>query len=419
MITTACGGPCPQCGFAPSDRPLPNGISAARLQDFFGCNDAPVGAERTDLEAVVREGERYLAHLQQRISLTRNTLESLLEEQNRAVKHISGSKSVLNPVRRLPPEILSHIFLSCLLPDDELLHPGDGVEETLALLDSLNIKNPPWNLSYVTSQWRRAALTTPRLWSSIRLQLRRYEGRTASLFRLVTYLERSGTQNLTVVIENETDISDHPILPVILSTSPRWDGLLVSLPFSALRIFNHVSGSLSALTWLSVYLGGEPDTEPMTMIEAFRFAPQLRALRLIGWDGAICFHDLFHFPWDQLAEAFIQGSNMQSFAVVQKAPNLLCGRFSADIDFLSGTPSDLCWHAHLQVLTVTNSPTSSPNSWPSYFHGSLCRGSSSYVWNSASRKRILLFRNSLLRLRRCWRICVYRLNIQRLSTAKC
>ncbi|PBK91919.1 hypothetical protein ARMGADRAFT_993933, partial [Armillaria gallica] len=157
MITTACGGPCPQCGFAPSDRPLPNGISAARLQDFFACNDAPVGAERTDLEAVVREGERYLAHLQQRISLTRNTLESLLEEQNRAVKHISDSKSVLNPVRRDFEPYLSFV---------------DGVAETLALLDSLNIKNPPWNLSYVTSQWRQAALTTPRLWSSIRLQLR-------------------------------------------------------------------------------------------------------------------------------------------------------------------------------------------------------------------------------------------------------
>ncbi|KAK0430508.1 hypothetical protein EV421DRAFT_1934086, partial [Armillaria borealis] len=85
----------------------------------------------------------------------------------------SDSKSVLNPVRRLPPEILSYIFLSCLLPDGELLNPSDGVEKTSALLDMLNIKNPPWNLSYVSSQWWQASLITPRLWSSIRLQLRR------------------------------------------------------------------------------------------------------------------------------------------------------------------------------------------------------------------------------------------------------
>ncbi|KAK0220654.1 hypothetical protein IW262DRAFT_1236558, partial [Armillaria fumosa] len=116
--------------------------------------------------AVVREGERYLALLQQRISLTQNTLESLLKEQNRAAKQMSDSKLVLNPVRRLPPEILSHTFLSCLLPDTELLQSSDTDEDTL-LIDSLNITNSPWNLSYVSSQWRKAVLTTPRLWSYI------------------------------------------------------------------------------------------------------------------------------------------------------------------------------------------------------------------------------------------------------------
>ncbi|PBK66731.1 hypothetical protein ARMSODRAFT_1086548 [Armillaria solidipes] len=363
MITTAsptCGGPCPQCGFALSERPLPNRISAAQHQHFFVCNEAPVGEERAELEAVVREGERYLALLQQRISLTQNTLESLLKEQNRAAKHISDSKLVLNPVRRLPPEILSHIFLSCLLPDSELLQSSDTDVDT-SLIDSLNITNSPWNLSYVSSQWRKAVLTTPRLWSFIRLQLCRYEDRKASLFRLGTYLERSGTQCLTVAIEIEEDMSDHPVLPMILSTSPRWERLFVGLPFSALCIFNNVSGSLSALRWLSICLyDPEPDTEPITMIEAFRFAPQLRELELMEWDWGICFHDLFHFPWDQLIQASVHGNNMQSLAVVQRAPNLVSGSFSADIDFLSDTPSDLCWHAHLQVLAVTNSPASSP-----------------------------------------------------------
>ncbi len=363
MITTVsptCGGPCPQCGFAQSERPLPNGISAARHQHFFVCNEAPVGEERAGLEAVVREGERYLALLQQRISLTQNTLESLLKEQDRAAKQISDSKLVLNPVRRLPPEILSHIFLSCLLPDSELLQSSDTDMDT-SLIDSLNITSPPWNLSYVSSRWRKAVLTTPRLWSFVRLQLCEYEDRKASLFRLGTYLERSGTQCLTVAIESEEDMSDHPVLPMILSTSPRWERLFVGLPFSALRILNNVSSSLSALRWLGICLyDPEPDTEPITMIEAFRFAPQLRELELTEWDWGICFHDLFHFPWDQLIQASVDGNNMQFLAVVQRAPNMLSGSFSADVDFLSDTPSDLCWHTHLQVLIVTNSPASSP-----------------------------------------------------------
>ncbi|KAK0475334.1 hypothetical protein EDD18DRAFT_1218431 [Armillaria luteobubalina] len=361
MVTTespTCRGPCPQCGFTLSERPLPNGISEARHQHFFVCNEAPVGEEGTELEAVVREGERYLALLQQRISLTQKTLESLLKEQNRAMKQISDSKLVLNPVRRLPSEILSHIFLSCLLPDTELLQSSDTDEDT-SLIDSLNIKNPPWNLSHVSSQWRKAVLTTPRLWSYIRLQLRRYEDRKASLFRLGTILERSGTHCLTVAIESEEDMSDHPVLPMILSTSPRWERLFVGLPFSTLHIFNNVSGSLDALRWLGVYLyEPEPDTDPI-MVEAFRFAPQLQELQLIEWGWGICFHDLFHFPWDNLIHALVHGNNMQSLAVLQRAPNLVSGNFSADVDFLSDTPSDLCWHAHLQVLTITNSSDSS------------------------------------------------------------
>ncbi|KAK0457266.1 uncharacterized protein EV420DRAFT_1549810 [Desarmillaria tabescens] len=362
MITTrppTC--PCPQCGFASSEKPLPNGISPARLQVFFDCNDAPVGAERAELEAVVCEGEHYLALLQQRISQTRDTLESLLEEQKRAVKHISDSKLVLNPVRRLPSEILSHIFLSCILPDSELLRSSDG-EEDASLLDSLNITDSPWNVSYVSSQWRHAALATAKLWSFIRLQLHRYKSHAASLFRLGTYLERSGTQQLTVAIESEEDMSDHPILPVILSASPRWKKLFVGLPFSAFRIFNNISGSLSALTWLGIYMDSEPDTgtEPISMIEAFRFAPQLQELKIVEWDWGTNFHDLFHLPWEHITEASTQGNNMQALAVLQRAPNLVSALFSADVDFLSDTPSELCWHAHLQVLDVTTGTGSSP-----------------------------------------------------------
>ncbi len=101
-------------------------------------------------------------------------------------------------------------------------------------------------------------------------------------------MESSGTQNLTIMIKSEKDMSNHPVLPIILSTSPRWNGLLVSLPFSALRIFNNVC-SLSALISLDVYLNGEPDTEPITMIEAFRFPPQLRASRPIERIGQSVF----------------------------------------------------------------------------------------------------------------------------------
>ncbi|PBL00203.1 hypothetical protein ARMGADRAFT_896163, partial [Armillaria gallica] len=114
-------------------------------------NDAPLDSERTALETVVREGKASLSSLPQRIAVVRETLKILLQEQTHTVKHITDAKVLLNPVRRLPADVLIDIFAACL-------------PERTNYTDSLDAKSAPWVLSQVCAFWRQTALASTELW---------------------------------------------------------------------------------------------------------------------------------------------------------------------------------------------------------------------------------------------------------------
>ncbi len=101
----------------------------------------------------------------------------------------SDSKSVINPVRRLPPEILSHIFLSCLLPDGELISQRWGWENFGVAGFAQHQKPSVWLIIRLVSMaascfdHTKTIVVHPASTSQIN---RRYEGHAASLFHLVT-----------------------------------------------------------------------------------------------------------------------------------------------------------------------------------------------------------------------------------------
>ncbi|KAK0488204.1 hypothetical protein EDD18DRAFT_1021831, partial [Armillaria luteobubalina] len=112
-------------------------------------NDSPVDSEHMALEAIVCKGETNLSSLPQRIAMVRETLKILLNEQAHTIKHIMDAKSLLNPICRLPGNVLIEIFTACL-PE--------------CMEDSLNANRAPWVLSQVCASWRQTALSSTGLW---------------------------------------------------------------------------------------------------------------------------------------------------------------------------------------------------------------------------------------------------------------
>lgn len=100
--------------------------------------------------------EKQVGELQRKIEDAQRALEELIAESTRAISvleddknrvegELRATKEFLSPMRRLPDDLLQHIFLA-------------NFEETPC---------SAWTLSGVCSSWRRIVLNMPRLWSKV------------------------------------------------------------------------------------------------------------------------------------------------------------------------------------------------------------------------------------------------------------
>ncbi|KAK0446987.1 uncharacterized protein EV420DRAFT_885224 [Desarmillaria tabescens] len=259
---------CPECGYALLEKIIAPTLSSSRFEELSSCNDAPLDSELTALETVVREGEANLSSLPRRIAAARETLQILLKEQTRTVKRITDAKVLLNPVRRLPADVLIDIFTECLLED----------------MDSLDAKSAPWVLSQVCASWRQTALASTELWAHIHLKMDLYENHSQCVFRLGTVLHRAGMHPLKVNIMGRQGFSQHPVFAMILPTSLRWTFLDVIAPLHSFRLFNSISHQLPLLETLSIEVSSahrsDIKLESNFVVYGFCETPRLRELSL-------------------------------------------------------------------------------------------------------------------------------------------
>ncbi|KAK0202243.1 hypothetical protein DFS33DRAFT_1455954 [Desarmillaria ectypa] len=261
------------------EKPMPQSLTPSRTIELLSSNDALIDPERAALKAVVIKGAEYLSVLQERISATRETLAALLEEQTRQIKHVADAKALLNPIRRLPEDVLIKVFTACI-PNciDEMIYASPGE------FDSLDTKNAPWVLSQVCVSWRRTALATAGLWSYISLEMDKYVNHMGCIFRFSILLARTRTHPLMVCIDSNADIGLHPLLAMVLPTSSRWTNLSVTAPLPSFLPFNNISHALPLLQFLDIRVTGtdnsEEGFESARIVQGFQHAPNLRWLNL-------------------------------------------------------------------------------------------------------------------------------------------
>jgi hypothetical protein len=168
-----------------------------------------------------------------------------------------------SPVRLLPPELLSHIFSFCLLPEP-FTRPKHN--------------NAPWVLCLVCSYWRSIAVSTPRLWSS----LSTYGLPNTRLARELVkiWLSRTGGTPLSI---HFTDASQHDeLIELILSYSSLWRKVECNLTFASLIRLHGVSRE--GFPWLESFTlisSAANITASDESLDIFRNAPRLRSVQLL------------------------------------------------------------------------------------------------------------------------------------------
>lgn len=292
---------CIKCGFDPN---IPTNeddvrILPARVEALLQSNDPPLESELTFICEARRLRTERLSTLDQQIVEAKATLDSLKKERVRVAKGLKDMRILSSPIRRVPTDILSEVFLACREPETPLDFPHGA--------DSLDLRRAPWILLRVCSRWRNIGTSLPSLWSMICIDLDKMlnpllETSQGSFF-LGRYLQLSGTSLLSIWVRS-TEYAipdDYSLLQVLVPTSYRWKFAAFSIDLASFDAFSSIRGYLQALRVLSIrdVPGYDVDEEAAGTLDLFEFAPLLSDLRILGVRDI---STRFILPWSQLIE---------------------------------------------------------------------------------------------------------------------
>ena len=133
------------------------------MRQYFNTNNAPPDEDIEHLQLFRNQASKELSDLNtERVELERSIL--TMCGRIAEVRCLSTKKEfsldlchrILSPLRRLPPEILGEIFLTC---------KDEASENPQKILR----RQPPSVLSQVCRSWRQVAINLPRLWDTFRV----------------------------------------------------------------------------------------------------------------------------------------------------------------------------------------------------------------------------------------------------------
>ncbi|KAK7057993.1 hypothetical protein R3P38DRAFT_1191200 [Favolaschia claudopus] len=274
-------------------------LDMMRLNPSITYNPADVAQIRALINAIPREISRYDNELASRgrfsevVVADRATLQNFLDRCRSAIT---------SPIRTLPPEILSHIFI--FYHNVEVSYDPDFDEDSdqsavraLRGLAGGDLRN----LAEVCYLWRAVVKSTPALWTSIVIDMRSWETvePVKSLLRAYQLLDKALRRGGALPVDVEAVVPRcHPLVLVALAWfSPRWRSATLHIDSAIAVHLEQVQHCLPLLEELRLRLINE-DTlgAPENIAKYFSDAPKLKVLDYCGPIDA-----LQHLPMEQLS----------------------------------------------------------------------------------------------------------------------
>ncbi|KAJ3736081.1 hypothetical protein DFJ43DRAFT_990080, partial [Lentinula guzmanii] len=153
----------------------------------IGTNYVPSTAELEKVKDLLPQPQIELSKVLSEIDRVQAALDDLLSQKQSIENYIDAHKSLLSPVRRIPPETLAEIFIHCL--------PADS------LYAVRNLAEAPLIFTTICHDWRQIALNTPQLWRSLHFFLPSHlsdDVFSRRMAGITLWLERSGSLPLSI-----------------------------------------------------------------------------------------------------------------------------------------------------------------------------------------------------------------------------
>lgn len=295
----------------------------------------PSPSEMKKLRVSLSMLQSDLSQLNGEIDQVQSVLDALVVRRKALGECIDEHRAALAPIRRLPSEILSDIFIKSL-PDDWKV-------------DIPSYRRAVLLPGQICIQWRSTALSTGRLWSAVNINLFKRSNFPRDVALAQTWLKRSGAHPVSIkfVAIKVPNYDATQIFSIIVAHCQRWRRAAFVLPSSMLNVLLPATRCLPNLEALSISsahadAGGEDGTD------TWKFAPKLRSLE-IGRNIEV---NSLQVPWAQLTTIHLRNSTpMESVQILRQCPQLVvCKSWlrSAGVD----AEVSPFLHPHLSKLSV-------------------------------------------------------------------
>ncbi|KAJ7051979.1 hypothetical protein C8F01DRAFT_1376351 [Mycena amicta] len=288
---------CASCAFSPSPL-LPSAAQLEALQSILRFHSIPFPATEAHFRDVVERGPASLAQYDEQIEALREKMDALSAERKLLVTYIEGSRSIVaSYIRRLPTELLTRIFEICALESrdddaggEEQPENADSEVYRLAQGDLLTLSKA----RLVCSRWHTTVMGTPGLWSTLRIDLRRWSesqtARNVDLLRSALFRSRTYPLELRFSAPTGATFLTLQVLSLLVEHSNRWR----TLAFFGTLSETALTGAKGRLPLLEV-LELRPGSKPF-LSDVFCGAPRLRSFVFIGNPNHVP-----PMPWNQLS----------------------------------------------------------------------------------------------------------------------
>ncbi|RDB25776.1 hypothetical protein Hypma_006419 [Hypsizygus marmoreus] len=242
-------------------------------------NDALPPPRHAEVETHLAQALQDLSKLDNEIARLKSTLASLKAQRPLDLVKIELYRSAIAPQRRIPPELLSEIFLKC--NREQIILP---VQPT----------KMPWVLARVCSKWRRVSIATPGLWSNVCINLMGEENTERQRNAVQSVLERSHPKFLTLKIASKL-----PSIPdLIIPHMSRIQCLsLIGNPTHLAPLLSLSPRSFVSLRTLSIHVHGEGEER---LSEPIMIAHGVMKLRKMTWRASYFHPGLLKFEYRHL-----------------------------------------------------------------------------------------------------------------------
>lgn len=279
---------CGQCGHSLTGDNIQVPTSSPTPELLHEDGAASISQSERLIRSTLSTALSNISTLDNEISRIETVLKDLQRKREDLQKHTHHLHvSLLAPACRLPPEVVSEIFLHCMRPDR--LHRGNFYYE-------MRLDKTPLLLAGICSRWRSIALSTRRLWTSIVLLIRpKYLRSDTALMKV--WLARSGTCPLSLSLCSVGHFKNNmrSLMQVFLLHCERWENVYLDLSISIFNCLASAKNRLPRLQTLTLDFSDELETSSET-IDTFEAAPQLHSLMLAYSIEPAS----FLAPWSQL-----------------------------------------------------------------------------------------------------------------------